>query len=109
MKAKDTDKIVSKLSKNDEKHFSDYLIVLKRRKWVVIFLLLFIVGSVAIVSLATPPKFEAKAQILLGGQPTPMNPLGESSQRLPEINLHYQTQVKLLSSRALARKVIEGL
>lgn len=92
-----------------EAHLSDYWEILKRRKWIVISFFMIIVGAVAAVSLVSTPQYEATAQILLGGQPTPMNPLGDSSERLPERNLYYKTQVNLLSSRTLARRVIDAL
>jgi polysaccharide biosynthesis transport protein len=92
-----------------EAHLSDYLEVLARRKWVVILLFIIIVGSVTAYSVIATPQYEATAQILLGGRPTPMNPLGETAERLPERNLYFQTQVNLLSSRTLAHKVIDQL
>lgn len=90
-------------------HLSDYFEILKRRKWMILFLFVIIVGVVTTVSLLSTPQYEATAQLLLGGQPTPMNPLGETPQRVPEINLYYQTQVNLLKSRSLARTVIDEL
>jgi succinoglycan biosynthesis transport protein ExoP len=92
-----------------EYHLSDYLEILYRRRWIVIITFAIIVGSVTAFSLFATPQYQATAQILLGGQPSPMNPLGESSDRLPERNLYFQTQVNLLSSRSLSRKVIEEL
>lgn len=94
---------------NLEVHLSDYLEILKRRKWLVISFFIIIVGAAAAVSFVLTPQYEATAQILLGGQPTPMNPLGDTPQRLPEINLYYLTQVNLLSSRTLASRVIDEL
>ena len=90
-------------------HLSDYLEILYRRKWVLIITFLLIVGAVTAVSFVMTPQYEATAQILLGGQPSPMNPLGENADRVPERNLYFQTQVNLLSSRSLSRKVIEKL
>ncbi len=92
-----------------EAHLSDYLEILKRRKWIVICFFVLIVGAMAAASLFAIPQYQASSQLMLGGKPTPMNPLGESPQRIPEINLYYKTQVNLLSSRTLARKVIKAM
>jgi polysaccharide biosynthesis transport protein len=97
------------MSTSIDDHISDYIEILKRRKWVIILFFLIVVGSVTTFSLIATPQYKTSAKILLGGQPTPMNPLGESPQRVPEINLYYQTQVNLLKSRSLARSVIESL
>lgn len=94
---------------NIEAHLSDYLEIIKRRKWFVISLVVMIVGTITAVSFILTPQYEATAQILLGGQPTLMNPLGDGPQRMPERNLYFQTQVNLLSSRALACRVIDEL
>lgn len=92
-----------------EAHLSDYWEVLKRRKWIVISFFIIIVGVVAVVSFILTPQFKASTQIFLGEQPTLQDPLGDSSLRLPERNLYYQTQINLLSSRTLARRVIDEL
>lgn len=92
-----------------EAHLSDYLDILLRRKWIIISFFILIVGAVTAATFYMTPQYEATAQILLGGKPTPMNPLGDGSERVPERNLNYKTQVNLLSNRSLARKVIKDL
>ena len=92
-----------------EVHLVDYVDILFKRKWIVIFLFVFIVGGVTGYSLLTTPQYEASAKLLLKEQPTATNPLGESSIRLPERNLNYSTQVNMLSNRTLAYKVIREL
>jgi uncharacterized protein involved in exopolysaccharide biosynthesis/Mrp family chromosome partitioning ATPase len=92
-----------------EAHLSDYLDILKRRKWIIILCFVLIVGAVTAVSFYMTPEYEATTQILLGGQPTLMNPLGDGTERLPERSLNYKTHVNLLSNRSLARKVIAEL
>ena len=94
---------------NQQAHLLDYLEILKRRKWIIISFFVLIVGSVAAVSFFKTPQYEATAQILLGGKPTPMNLHGNSSERLPERNLYYQTQINLLDTPTLARFVINDL
>lgn len=92
-----------------EAHLSDYLEILNRRKWIAILLFIVIVGGVTAFSLLATPQYEATVKLLLGGQPTLANPLGENSGRLPERTLYYKTQVDMLSNRTLARKVIGDL
>ena len=92
-----------------EAHLSDYFDIVIRRKWIVIFMFIIIVGGITAYSLMATPQYEASAKLLLKEQPTPMNPLGENSERLPERNLNYQTQVNMLSNRSLAYKVIQAL
>jgi uncharacterized protein involved in exopolysaccharide biosynthesis/Mrp family chromosome partitioning ATPase len=94
---------------NQQAHLSDYLEILKRRKWIIISFFVLIVCSVSAVSFCITPQYEATAQILLGGKPTPMNLHGNSSERLPERNLYYQTQINLLDTPTLARMVINDL
>ena len=93
----------------EETHLSDYIEILKRRKWIVISVFITIVTAVSLISFIMTPTYEATAEILLGGQPTPMNPLGDSSDRIPERTLFYTTQVNLLKNRSLALNVIKDL
>jgi uncharacterized protein involved in exopolysaccharide biosynthesis len=90
-------------------HLSDYLEILKRRKWIVIAIFICIVSTVSAVTFYMTPQFEATAQILLGDKPTPMHLLGNSAERMPARNLYHQTQVNLLHNRMLARMVIQHL
>jgi polysaccharide biosynthesis transport protein len=99
----------TRTSAMEETHLSDYVEILKRRKWVVISVFITIVAAVSLVSFIMTPTYEATAVILLGGQPTPMNPLGDSSDRIPERTLFYTTQVNLLKNRSLAINVIKDL
>lgn len=102
-------KVVMQPSIHSENHLSDYVEILKRHKWLILLVFVIIVGTVTTASFMATPQYQATSQLLLGGQPTPMNPLGETPQRIPEINLYLQTQVNLLRSRSLARTVIQEL
>lgn len=93
----------------EETHLSDYAEILKRRKWVVISVFITVVATVCLVSFIMPPTYEATVVILLGGQPTPMNPLGDSSDRISERTLSYATQINLLKNHSLAIDVIKNL
>jgi succinoglycan biosynthesis transport protein ExoP len=96
--------------KNDDfiqrAYLQDYLEILARRKWIFISIFISIVGIVALVSVFISSRYEAVVRILIGMQPTLMNPVGENSVHDPERGLYFQTQVNLLASRSLAIKVI---
>jgi uncharacterized protein involved in exopolysaccharide biosynthesis/Mrp family chromosome partitioning ATPase len=109
MKNRTDDKKVFQPPLASDTHLSDYLEILIRRKWMILILFVVIVAGVTTASLLATPQYKAAAQLLLTGQPTPMNPLGETPRRVPEINLYHQTQVNLLKSRSLARTVIDEL
>ncbi len=94
-------------SYTDRLHLTEYLEILRRRKWVVIIMFIIIVGAATIGSFTMPVKYEASVRILLGMQPTLMNPEGNSNEYNPAINQYYQTQVNLLSSRTLTHKVLD--
>ncbi|MCP4745001.1 MAG: DUF4388 domain-containing protein [Desulfobacteraceae bacterium] len=90
-------------------HLKDYMEVLIRRKWILISVFTTIVMVACVISFLSIPKYQATAQVLLGGKPTPGNPLGENYERMPERNLYYKTQITLLKNLSLARSVIKEL
>jgi succinoglycan biosynthesis transport protein ExoP len=92
-----------------EAHLSDYLEILIRRRWIVIACFIAIVGITTVVSFKITPQYEATAQIILGEQPTLMNPMGDGPEKMSNKNLLYKTQVNLLTSRTLVRRVIDEL
>lgn len=90
-------------------YLSDYLEILGKRKWIVIWTFIVIVGLTTAVSMILRPEYESTSQVFVGNQPTLMNPLGDNSDRISEIYLNYQTQVNLLGNKRLARRVIDEL
>ena len=98
-----------KRSINQQPHLSDYFEILKRRKWIILFSFFMIVGATAAISFWSTPQYKASVRVLLKGQPTPMNPMGEDSEIVQKKLLTYKNQINLLSNRALARQVIDNL
>ena len=87
-------------------HLSDYLAVIFKYKWIVLLCFLGIVGSVTAFSFLTTPSYQATAQVMIKEQPSPVNPLGENTQRSFVFSEYFQTQVNLLSNRSLVWEVI---
>ena len=93
----------------DERHLSDYLRVIYKRRWVAIpaFLIVFVIG--AINSFRQTPIYESRAQILIE-KDTPK--VGNLTTMFQENDGwynddFYQTQYRILQSRSLARKTVE--
>lgn len=87
-------------------HLSDYLSVIYKYKWIVLCCFICIVGGVTAFSLLSTPTYQATAQIMIREQPSPVNPLGENTQRSFVFSEYFQTQVNLLSNRSLLWEVI---
>ncbi len=93
----------------EERHLSDYLRVIYKRRWVAIpaFLIVFVVG--AINSFRQTPIFEARAQILIEKDTPKVGNLNTMFQEADGWynDDFYQTQYRILQSRSLARKTVE--
>ncbi|HWP91128.1 MAG TPA: polysaccharide biosynthesis tyrosine autokinase [Thermodesulfobacteriota bacterium] len=90
----------------DDIRLKDYLDVLLRRKWIVISCLAISIVTVAIASLVMDPVYKAEATIEI----SPENPKITTFEEVVEVesrqNEFYETQYKLITSRSLARDVI---
>jgi polysaccharide biosynthesis transport protein len=94
-----------------ETHLWDYLHVLLRRRRLILAIFLTFTAHAAFKTWMTRPVYEASAQILIERTtPSVLN-----FKEVAETNAgfwgddYYQTQYKILQSRALARKVIEAM
>ncbi len=99
--------INSKLESTQQIHLSDYLNIIRRRKWIIITFLLVVVCIVAYKTYTTIPAYKATATILIEGQSFTIN-------EMKGINNAYlrqgdETKLELLKSRSLASKVVEDL
>jgi len=88
----------------------EYVRVLVKRRWAVLSVLLCLVGIAALYSFTATPIYKATVQILIERQtprlleqPGAPAPYDHSSEEF------YQTQYKLLESRALIKKVVDKL
>ena len=90
-------------------HLTDYLNIVKRRKWVVIVFFLLVVGLVTFVSFRATRIYRATAQIAIEQQFPPLTPIADVAPNDLRQQDYYQTQYNWLKSRSLARKVIKDL
>ena len=93
----------------EQVHLTDYINIIRRRKWVVIIFLLTAVSLVTAASFLTSPTYKATTQIIIEKQPSPLIRMAEIVSTESRQQDYYQTQYNLLRSRSLAYKVIEDL
>ncbi len=89
----------------DEVHLLDYVRVLHKRRWTAITAFLIVFGSVTVFTFTATPIFSARVQILIENE----NPNVVKFEEVYEQNKaldYYQTQYRLLQSRALARRTL---
>lgn len=98
-----------RIQRPEQIHLSDYLAIIRKRKWVVIIFSLVLMGIVTTVSLISTPIYQATAQIIIECQPYPVTSVEEEIKRDTREQDFYQTQYNLLQSRSLALKVIGDL
>jgi succinoglycan biosynthesis transport protein ExoP len=88
----------------------DYLRILVRRRWVILFVSIFILSIVALNTFTATPIYKATVQIMIERQtPNYLPQPGGSTQYDYYGDDFYQTQYKLLASPALAKKVVAKL
>jgi capsular exopolysaccharide synthesis family protein len=94
-----------------EKHFSDYLRVLYKRRWIAapVFLVLFIIGVVN--ALQQTPVYQSRVQLLIEKDAPNVATLDQmfQSQDAWMADDFYQTQYRILQSRSLAKRTIDNM
>ncbi len=92
-------------------HLRDYWRTVRKRLWTLITAFCLIVGSVTVVTLLTPPVYEATASLQIDSQPqgnTNINAIGVYGTGQYQIDQEYfNTQHKKLRSRAQVRAVMD--
>jgi capsular exopolysaccharide synthesis family protein len=83
--------------------------VLYKRRWTAITAFLVVFLSVTIYTFTATPIYEAKVQILIEKENTNVVTFKEAFEQNQIADDYYQTQYKILQSRALARRTIDGL
>jgi len=93
----------------EEVHLRDYLNVLSRRKWLIISFITLTFLSTLILTLASPKIYRASAQL-------EVTPIDQKVTKFEEVTTtdarayeFYQTQLELLKSPTLARRVIDRI
>ncbi len=87
-----------------EKHLSDYIQILIKRKWVIILIFLAIVGGVAFHSYRTIPVYKTTAVVNIEEQAVEL--VGVETKKLSAVDF-IQAQINLLSSRSLVVEVLK--
>jgi capsular exopolysaccharide synthesis family protein len=92
-----------------EVHLLDYVKVLYKRRWTAITAFLIVVLSVSVYTFTATPIFEARVQILIEKEATNVVTFKEAFEQNQITDDYYQTQYKILQSRALARRTLDAL
>jgi polysaccharide biosynthesis transport protein len=89
-----------------------YLQVLLKRKWLIFAVLAAVLGLVALQSFTTTPLYRSSARVQVNPDSSsvlPYRDIYETSERYVTSDVYLQTQLEVLKSRALARRVAERL
>ena len=93
----------------EERHFIDYLRVLSKRRWTAIPVFLAVVIVLLIPTFTATPLYEASGQLLIEADTQNVVTFKAVVEQDAATLEFYQTQYKILESRALARATIEAL
>ncbi len=94
--------------KQDEINLRDYIYVIRKWLWVIVAVLVTIVLIAAIRSLRQIPIYQATARIMIERETPGIVPFKESSW-WDDWEEYFQTQQKIITSHALAKKVLQKL
>jgi uncharacterized protein involved in exopolysaccharide biosynthesis len=94
---------------DSEIHLLDYVRVIYKRRWTAITVFLVVFVSVTIYAFTATPIYESKVQILIEKENANVVSFKEAFEQNQNADDYYQTQYKLLQSRALARRTLETL
>ncbi len=93
----------------DKLGWSNFLVVLKRRKMLILAVMAILVVVVLIGSFAATPLYRAQARIIIEREPPKVMPFQEVYELETSQKDYYQTQYKILQSRDLASNVLKVL
>jgi polysaccharide biosynthesis transport protein len=99
----------SEVAGAEEVHLSDYLRVLYKRRWVALTAFLVVFVGVCIYVVTATPIYEARVQILIEKEASNVVTFKEAVEQNQITDDYYQTQYRILQSRALARRTIDAL
>jgi capsular exopolysaccharide synthesis family protein len=94
---------------SDEVHLLDYVKVLYKRRWTALTAFSLIVLSVSVYTFTATPVYEARVQILIEKEASNVVSFKEAFEQNQVTDDYYQTQYKILQSRALARRTLDQL
>ena len=99
----------SNIVQDAEVHLLDYVKVLYKRRRVAVTAFLVILVGVIVYTFTATPIFEARTQILIEKENSNVVSFKEAIEQNQIADDYYQTQYKILQSRALARRTIDAL
>ncbi|HHN66121.1 MAG TPA: polysaccharide biosynthesis tyrosine autokinase [Nitrospirae bacterium] len=89
----------------EEVHLRDYLNVIRRRKWIVIIFLLSVFVTVTLFTFMAIPQYKATTVIKIDKEAPRILSFADVEIDRPDAD-YYETQYKILKSRAIAKRVI---
>ena len=92
-----------------EVHLLDYVKVVYKHRWVAITGFLLVVVWASVATFRVVPIYQAKAQILIEKEASNVVTFKQAVEQNQLSDDYYQTQYKILQSRALARRTIDAL
>jgi succinoglycan biosynthesis transport protein ExoP len=92
-----------------EVHLLDYVKVIYRRRWIALTAFLLVFLSMCVYTFTAVPIYEARVQILIEKEASNVVTFKEAYEQNQVADDYYQTQYKILQSRALARRTIDAL
>jgi capsular exopolysaccharide synthesis family protein len=95
-------------SLGDDTHLVNYLRVLHKRRWTALTAFLVVFGTVTIYTFTVTPVFSARTQILIENENPNVVKFEEVLDQNKTSNDYYQTQYRILQSRALARRTLDA-
>lgn len=98
----------SSSSMSDDAHVTDYLRVLFKRRWTAVSTFLVVVGSATIYTFTATPIYQARVRVLIETETPNVLSFQEVIEQNKTTNDYYQTQYRILESRALAKRTLDG-
>jgi capsular exopolysaccharide synthesis family protein len=96
-------------AEDTEVHLSDYLRVLYKRRWPALTVFLIVFLGTCIFTFTATPIYNARVQLLIEKENTNVVTFKEAVEQNQLTDDYYQTQYRILQSRALARRTLDSL
>jgi succinoglycan biosynthesis transport protein ExoP len=89
-------------------HLHDYLKVLTKRRWIAINAFLLVFGATLLYTFTATPEYEARTQVLIENEEANVVSFQQVVEENRQTLDYYQTQYRLLQSRALAKRTLDA-
>ena len=97
------------LSGRRDRHLRDHIRTLHKHRWVVLGTFLTVLLSAAVYTFTVTPIYEASVQLLIEKESANIVNFKEAIEQEQSMDDYYQTQYRILQSRALARRTMHAL